>query len=227
MSRARPVHPELAGVEVHGTTRAAFLMRSTLAVAGAYGAGAVAPFVGRAMAQANQGIGAGDIEILNFALTLEYFEAAYYEEALKQVKLSGEVKPLAEELASNEREHVDFLSGALKSFGKRPVPAPKVDFPYSGEKRFLSIAQTLEDTGVGAYNGAAPQVINKNVLTNAGRIVQVEGRHAAAIRMMRGQPPSDSALDEALTFDDVVDRITPFLDTLPFAFRQPERRTAP
>ncbi|MFZ0040746.1 MAG: hypothetical protein WAK93_05525, partial [Solirubrobacteraceae bacterium] len=58
--------PELEAVEVHGISRASFILRGTLAAGAVYGAGAVAPFVTNAFAASS------DLDILNFALTLEY-----------------------------------------------------------------------------------------------------------------------------------------------------------
>lgn len=224
MTTRSPVAPELSAIEVRGTTRGAFLMRGALAVGAAYGAGTVGPFVTQALAQAGQGNprGAGDIEILNFALTLEWLEAFYYQRALKAVNMSSETKALAQEIETNEFEHAKFLNGAIKSLGGKPVPQPEVSFPFAGESKFLQLAQTFEDTGVMAYNGAAPLIEAKDVLANAGRIVQVEGRHAAGIRMLRGQNPAEAAFDGVLEFQEVVRRVKPFLDTLPFSFRQEE-----
>ena len=116
---------------------------------------AVGPFVRQAIAQE----GGGDVEILNFALTLEYLEAAFYTQALKQDKgLSGDVKSLATEIRDNEKEHVAALMSTIKDLGGTPVKAPGVDFgdAFANQKAFLKLAQTFEDTGVSAYNGAAP-----------------------------------------------------------------------
>ncbi len=210
MSNAHLAAPELAAIEIHGMTRASFMMKSALAAGAVYGGSVVSPFVSKALAQEN----AGDVEILNFALTLEFLEAAFYEQAGKQVKgLSGEVKTIAQELESNEKEHVDALTQTITQLGGKPVEAPGVDFgnAFGSEKSFLKLAQTFEETGVSAYNGAATEIQSKEVLGAAGSIVQVEARHAAAIRLQRDQNPAPRAFDETLSMDEVLKAVKPFV----------------
>jgi rubrerythrin len=210
MSQEKLAAPELAAIDVQGTTRQAFIVRGAVTAGAIYGLGAVAPFVREAIAQD----GGGDVEILNFALTLEYLEAAFYTQGLKQVSgLSGDVKSLATEIRDNENEHVDALSQTISDLGGTPVKAPGVDFgdAFANQKAFLKLAQTFEDTGVSAYNGAAPMIESADVLGAAGSIVQVEARHAAAIRSLNGQPISDSGFDEALDMQAVLDAVQPFV----------------
>ena len=210
MSSSKLVAPELASIEIKGMTRHAFMMRSAVAAGSVYGLSTVGPFVGRAIAQE----GGGDVDILNFALTLEYLETAFYTEALKNVQgLGGESKQIAETLRDNEAEHVDALTATIKDLGGKPVAAPGVDFgkAFANEKSFLKTAQTFEDLGVSAYNGAAPQIKLKEVLGAAGGIVQVEARHAAAIRFLRGQPITPGAFDEPLEKQAVLDAAAPFI----------------
>ncbi len=202
--------PELAAIEIRGMSRSAFLARSALAAGAVYGVGAVSPFVTGSLAQS----GGGDVEILNFALTLEYLEAAYYTQGLKDTSgLSGDIKKLATEIRDNETEHVDALTAAIKGAGGKPVSAPGVDFggAFASEKSFLKLAQTLEDTGVSAYNGAGPAIQSTDVLGAAGSIVQVEARHAGLIRLARGETPAPDSFDRALTTDEVLEAVQPFV----------------
>ena len=121
MSTQHTPAPELAAIDVKGVTRQAFLVRGVVAAGAVYGLGAVGPYVRQAIAQE----GGGDLEILNFALTLEYLEAAFYEQALERVSgLDGSVKSLATEIRDNENEHVTALTGTIKQLGGRPVMAP-------------------------------------------------------------------------------------------------------
>jgi rubrerythrin len=203
-------HTSLGAVEVHGTTRAAFLLRGALSAGALLGAGAAGPFVRDALAQES----GGDLEILNFALTLEYLESTFYERAVMKGKgLSSEARALAVEIRDNERSHVDALRTAITGSGGKPVEAPDVGFglAFTSEAKFLELAQALEDTGVSAYNGAAPSIESIEILAAAGSIVQVEARHAALIRLMRGQLPAPDAFDKPLDAQQVLAAVKPFM----------------
>jgi rubrerythrin len=210
MSNEKLVAPELAAIDIQGISRQSFLVRGAVTAGAVYGLGAVGPFVRQAIAQE----GGGDVEILNFALTLEYLEAAFYTQALKQTRgLSGDVKSLATEIRDNENEHVAALMSTIEDLGGSPVQAPGVDFgkAFANQKSFLKLAQTFEDTGVSAYNGAAPAIESTDVLAAAGSIVQIEARHAAAIRLLNGQPISDGGFDKALDMQAVLAAVKPFV----------------
>jgi hypothetical protein len=209
MSSEKLMAPELAAIDVKGMTRQSFMVRGAVTAGAVYGLGAVTPFVGQAIAQD----GGGDVDILNFALTLEFLEAAFYDQALRKVSLSGDVKSLATTIRDNENEHVTALTGTIKKLGGKPVAAPAVDFgnAFKNQKSFLKLAQTFEDTGVSAYNGAAPAIESDEVLAAAGSIVQIEARHAAAIRLLNGRQPTAGAFDKALDMQQVLDAVKPFV----------------
>ncbi len=210
MSNEKLAAPELGVIDVQGMTRQSFMIKGALAAGTVYGVATVAPFVSEAIAQE----GGGDVDILNFALTLEHLEHAFYEMALKEVSgLGGDAKELATTLKENEAEHVDALTEAIKGLGGTPTKAPGVDFgqAFSSQKAFLKTAQTFEDLGVSAYNGAAPQIKSKEVLGSAGAIVQVEARHAAAIRQLNNNPITASAFDKALEMQEVLAAAKPFI----------------
>ncbi len=203
--------PELAGVNIDADSedisRGEVILKGALAAGAVYGALAVGPFVGRALAMSES----GDVGILNFALTLEYLEAAFYKEAKTRAKASGDLKSLIDLVGRDEEEHVGALTETIKKLGGKPVAEPKFDFPYSDTAGFLKLAQTFEDTGVSAYNGAAPQIKAAEVLEAAGSIVQVEARHAAAIRLQNGDEPSPVAFDPALPKAKVLKAVEPFI----------------
>lgn len=204
-------NPELAAVSVDADgadlSRSEVLLKGALAAGALYGTLAVGPYVQRALGA----MGGSDVDILNFALTLEYLEAKFYEEAKSRAKPSGELKALVDLLAKDEQQHVEALAGTIKKLGGKPVAEPKFDFPYNGTGGFLKLAQTFEDTGVSAYNGAAPMIKSKEVLTAAGSIVQVEARHAAAIRLQNKVEPAPAAFDTPLSETKVLKAVEPFI----------------
>jgi hypothetical protein len=202
--------PELASIEISGMTRESFLIKSALAAGAVYGMGMVGPFVRQAFA-ADAPSDKGDLDILNFALTLEYLESAFYKKGLATVKFTGTNKAAITEISGNEDAHVTTLTGTIKDLGGTPVAAPTVVFPFTTEASFLKLAQVFEDTGVSAYNGAGPAIKNKDILGAAGSIVQVEARHAARIRLMLNMPPAPDAFDKALTTNQVLAAVKPFI----------------
>jgi Ferritin-like domain len=208
LTKQELTNPELADIEVHGLTRASFMVRGALAAGAVYGTSMVAPFVSQALAAG----GGGDVEILNFALTLEYLESAFYNEKGKQVGLSGQAKTYATDFGGQEAEHVAALTAAVKQLGGTPVAKPTFVFPVSNQSSFLALASTLENTGVGAYNGAAPKISSKQVLAEAGSIVQIEARHAAAINLLINKTPTpNGGFDKPLTETQVLAAVKPLI----------------
>jgi hypothetical protein len=203
--------PELAAVEVDvegaDLSRGDVILKGALAAGAIYGAAMVGPFVRKALAMSES----GDVGILNFALTLEYLEAKFYAEAKSRAKAKGELKQLVNLLAEDEQQHVEALAATVKKLGGKPVAEPKFNFEYSDTAGFLKLAQTFEDTGVSAYNGAGPMIKSKEVLAAAGGIVQVEARHAAAIRLQNEEEPAPAAFDSPLSEKQVLKAVEPFL----------------
>ena len=186
-------------------TRQAFLLSVALSAGAAAG-----PAVQSAFGQA----GTIDDEILNFALSLERLEARFYQLGLQRVKgLSGENRRIFTEIRDNESEHVDILTRLLGQFGATPVPEPRLDFgdAFSSEARFLEVSQQLEDTGIAAYDGAAPRLTEPVILDAAGAIAQVEARHAGMIRFLRDEPITPGPFDRAYTTSEVLKRVKPFM----------------
>ncbi len=163
-------------------TRGSFLKKAgvgigTLAAGSAF-AGAM-PRIASA-----QAVPQSDIDILNFALTLEYLEAAFYAIANQNKVLKGELNRFSTVVAQHENTHVVFLRKAL---GAKAVAKPKFDFKdtVTNVTKFAATAQVLEDTGVHAYLGQVGLIKTKSILVAAGRILPVEARHAAWIRDIR------------------------------------------
>ena len=172
-----------------GDTRLDFLKKAGLAGGAVVGGGALlgALVPGAALAKPKtldappKSFGKGDIGILNYALTLEYLEAAFYNEAAKKGSFKdGATKDFLKGVVKDENAHVKILKGIL---GKKAVKAPKFDFgkTTSDEKLFVATAFALENTGVGAYSGQAFNIDDPDVLAGALSIVTIEARHAGLI----------------------------------------------
>ena len=199
---------ELGAVEVTGISRASFILRGALTAGAVYGATAVGPYVSNAFAAS----GSGDVDILNFALTLEYLETDFYKVKGKSVGLSGQAKALATSFGDEEAEHVAALTKAITAAGGKPVKKPTFAFPVTNAASFLKLAYVLENTGVGAYNGAGPSLMNKQYLAAAGSIVQVEARHAASIALLTGSMITpDGAFDKPLSKSQVLAKAGPLI----------------
>ena len=167
---------------------------------------AVGPFVTQALAET----GEGDAEILNFALTLEYLEAAFYEEGqAARAQRRGKGTPRCSVCRSQNTSRAD---GGDQELGGNAGRETTFVFPVTDEKSFLALASTLENTGVGAYNGAAPSLKSKEVLASAGSIVQIEARHAAAIDLLIGKSPTpNQGFDMPLTKEKVLATAGPLI----------------
>ncbi len=153
-----------------------------------------------------------DTDILNFALKLEYLEAEFYRQVVASGVLSGNVLTVLTTIRDHEIAHVDFL---VKALGSAAIGPDKYDFSKAGDLTtqagVLAVAQKLEETGVGAYTGAAALIDSKAYLAAAASIEQVESRHAAAVRLLQGGQAAPMAYGPVLTVAQVTTAITPVL----------------
>ena len=192
-----------------GTTRDAFLKRAAI-----FGGSAVAAAsVGMVLPQSAFATKKSDLAILNFALTLEYLESSFYAIAVGKGRFSPRVEQLAKVIRDHEIAHVKALVPTIKSLGGTPVKKPRFNFPpsiFADETTFLQTAMALEDTGVGAYNGAGPALTLRPVKEAAASIVAVEAMHAAWLRGVAGTAPAPASFDELLTDDEVLAAAGPF-----------------
>lgn len=164
-----------------------------------------------------QGVPANVAEILNFALTLEYLESAFYRRGLATRGLiPARDRPAFEQISKHEDEHVRTLKGAL---GPAAIASPAFDFTahgmfpdvFSNFNTFATVSSTFEDLGVAAYKGQAPFLLGTPTLTVALRIHSVEARHAAEVRRIRGLLGFDGAFDQPKTKEEVLAAAGPFL----------------
>ena len=184
-----------AADKVDGNTRGAFLRKAGLGAGALVGGGA---FFGALPSIASAGVAASDVAILNFALTLEYLEAAFYAEAVGKGRFAGKIGKFSKIVARHEAAHVAFLKGAL---GSAAVKKPMFDFKDTTTNRgkFIATAQVLEDTGVAAYLGQVGNIKSKKILGAAGSILPVEARHAGWIRDLNDVPGAPTAFQGAKT----------------------------
>ena len=175
-----------AAEEVSGDTRLSFLRKAGVAGGAALSGGAHPRRAGLSGAGFRQGpptgsFGNGDIGILNYALTLEYLERAFYNEATAKGKIKGaKTKAFLKTITRDERAHVAFLKKAL---GSKAVKEPKFNFMGipSDPAKFAATAYVLENTGVHAYLGQAGNIKTPAYLLAAASIVTIEARHSGAI----------------------------------------------
>jgi rubrerythrin len=158
---------------------------------------------------------ADDLEIVQYALTLEHLETDFYNAVID----SGVVKDkalaeTAKMIRDNEQEHVTALTGTVKQLGGTPK-RPKTNFDAvleGGEKMVLQTAATVENLGAAAYLGQAGRIKSKEILAAALAIHSVEGRHAAALNTVVGKTiVPDGAFAKPASMAEVLPKVKPFL----------------
>ena len=155
--------------------------------------------------------GEGDLGIVNYALTLEYLEAAFYDEVAKSGLFSGADQALIEEFGAQEQEHVDALKAVAAKLGE-PATAPKTKFDLKDAQTVLSTAAAVENLGAAAYLGAAPMIESKEILASALAIHAVEARHAATLATILGEPITpDGPFAKPADESTVLDEVQPFI----------------
>ena len=169
-----------------------------------------------------------DVDILNYARTLELLEARFYQQGLENISeeefctcgVLSEDSPLTERvygeletIQSHEESHAETLATAVEELGGEPVEEPEFDFGLAVEYpiAFLATAVQIEDIGVSAYAGAAPFIENEDLLAPALGIHSVEARHAAFLRTLRDETSFPDVVDEARSRSEVLDLIGEFI----------------
>jgi len=156
--------------------------------------------------------GKGDVGILNYALTLEYLEAAFYADVVKSGLFKGADLETIRSFGRDEAEHVKALKAAVKGMGGKPAPEPKAEFPLDNAKSVLELAGTVENLGAAAYLGQAANIKSPEVLASALAIHSVEGRHAAALNTLLGKPITpDGAFAKPASAKSVLKSVEPFI----------------
>lgn len=162
-----------------------------------------------------------DVPLLNFALTLEHLEHAFYREGLEVFddeelveadvladfgeEVRRQVPEYLRTIANHEAQHVVAITGTVRDLGGKPVGEGEYAFGYETPSEFLETARALEDTGVAAYTGGAPTIVDNDVLGSAASIQSVEARHAAFLRLITDEVPFPSVVEEAASIQEVLD----------------------
>jgi rubrerythrin len=174
---------------VAGDTRAAFFRKAAIGGGAVLGSGAIMgmlPELAAAKPSKKQ-----DLKILNYALTLEYLEATFYQEVLDSgVIKDKKIGDLAKSIHEHEQQHVDALTAVAMSLGGPPAAKPQTKFQDvidKGATNILRTAATVENLGAAAYLGQAGNISSKDILAAALSIHSVEARHAAALNELVGR----------------------------------------
>ena len=159
---------------------------------------------------------ADDLDVLNYALTLEHLEYAFYRDGIGQFTFGAgpfneDIDALLMDIRDHEGEHVKTLVQVISDLGGTPVEEAVYDFGYTDAASFLATAQALENTGVMAYDGAGAAIMDPQLLTAAGSIVAVEARHASYLNLINGDVPFPAAYETPASKDEILAIAGPFI----------------
>ncbi|MFN8589851.1 MAG: ferritin-like domain-containing protein [Thermomicrobiales bacterium] len=200
-------------------SRRGFLTRSAYLAAGGALVVTSLPFVpGLSVAQAQTEF-QDDVDVLNYALTLEHLEYAFYRDGLEQFSdadfgdgpFNRPISDFLADIRDHEQAHVEKLTQVITDLGGEPVVEAEYNFGYSDAASFLATAQALENTGVSAYDGAGQFLESADLLTAAGSIVAVEARHASYLNLLNGVLPFPAPFETPLAPDEVLATAGPFI----------------
>ena len=160
--------------------------------------------------------GTSDAEIVNYALTLEFLEADFYQQVLDSGEITDpKIVEAAKLIAQNEQEHVDALMATAKQLGGEVAKKPQTKFDdvlAGGQKKILQTAAEVENLGAAAYLGQADKISDPKVLAAALSIHSVEGRHAAVLNDLVGEPfLPDGAFAKPVSMAEVLRQVKPFI----------------
>jgi hypothetical protein len=167
--------------------------------------------------------GLTDIDILQFALTLEWLEATFYQQGFAQFPADqflalglnqAQIDDLIN-IGKTEEAHVTLLQSAIAQAGVQPVQPCTYNFGFTDAAGMVAVAAVLENVGVSAYLGAAPLVSDGGILGTAGSILTVEARHQTFIRAASQQIAVPAAFDAPLGPKAVFSLAAPFISACP------------
>jgi rubrerythrin len=157
-----------------------------------------------------------DIDVLQYALTLEHLETAFYRDGAGQFDLGtdgfgNDIAAFLAQIGQHEAEHVATLTQVITDLGGEPVAEAEYDFGYTDAASFLATAAALENTGVSAYDGAGQYLEDMGLITAAGSIVAIEARHASYLNLVTGEMPAPAAFEQAKTPAEILEIAGPFI----------------
>ncbi|KAH6626449.1 ferritin-like domain-containing protein [Chaetomium sp. MPI-SDFR-AT-0129] len=168
-------------------------------------------------------LGLNDVDILQFALTLEWLEATFYQQGFAQfpatdfqaLGLQQQDIDALTKIGKTEEEHVSLLQSAIAQAGVQPVQPCTYNFGFTDAAGMVATAAVLENVGVSAYLGAASLISDGSILTTAGSILTVEARHQTFIRAASSAVPVPQAFDTPLSPKQVFSLAAPFITSCP------------
>jgi len=157
-----------------------------------------------------------DAEIVNYALTLEYLEADFYQQVIDSGEITDrKIVEAAKKIGENEQEHVDALEATARQLGAKVATKPTTKFDdvlAGGQDKILDTAATVENLGAAAYLGQAGNIRDPKILAAALSIHSVEARHAAALNTLVGKTiVPDGAFAKPASMDEVLKAVKPFI----------------
>jgi hypothetical protein len=166
---------------------------------------------GMADTSGTEQFGEGDLGIVNYALTLEYLEAAFYDDVAKAGLFKGDELKLLKQFGANEQAHVAALEQTANKLGKAAAK-PKTEFPLDDAESVAQLAATVENIGAAAYLGQAPLIMDEEILAAALSIHTVEARHAAVLNMLVGEPITpEGPFAAPMSADEVLPEVQDFI----------------
>ena len=155
--------------------------------------------------------GGNDLGIVNYALTLEYLEAQFYDEVAKSGLFHGTTLAMLKRFGAEEHAHVAALKGVATKLGM-PAAKPTGKFPLHSAKQVAKLAATVENLGASAYLGQAGNIKSKEILAAALAIHTVEARHASTLNsLLKMTPTPDGAFARPMTMAEVLKAVKPFI----------------
>jgi hypothetical protein len=153
----------------------------------------------------------GDLGIVNYALTLEYLEAQFYDTVIASHLFKGSVLATLKSFGAEEHQHVLALKKVASSLGTA-APKPTGKFPIKSASQVAKLAATVENLGASAYLGQAPMIQSKEILAAALAIHTIEARHAATLNIvLKMSPTPDGAFAKPMSMSQVLAAVKPFI----------------